>query len=65
MVDLNEFGGMDRKRSGKVDLDEGLHDFRAWQWQGEGGAGMHVTYQGPDTDDKEIEVEGYAKPKDS
>jgi len=25
---------------------------------------MHVTYQGPDTDDKEIEIKGYAEPKD-
>ena len=32
VIDHNGFGGMDRIKSVKIDLNEGLHDFRAWQW---------------------------------
>lgn len=47
-----------RQRSGRVTLDAGWHDFKAYHFENGGGANMIVTYKGPDTQNKKILLEG-------
>lgn len=43
-----------RERSGEVILKSGLHPIRVEFFQGAGGLGLEVSYEGPGTDKKEI-----------
>jgi hypothetical protein len=40
-------------------LSEGWHDFKAYHFENGGGANMIVTYRGPDTNNKKVELEGF------
>ena len=48
-----------RKRTGKVELKAGWHDFRATHFENGGGASMIVKWQGMDTDNKLVLLTGF------
>lgn len=59
IVDNGGWHGM-RERHGRVDLTSGAHDFVAEFFEGGGGAGMEVKYQGPDSNNRKVFIPGSA-----
>ena len=48
-----------REKKGRIHLKAGHHDFKTTFFDNAGGASMVVSYQGPDTDEKIVILEGF------